>query len=367
MKKFIKNVVLFITPFLLFSPILLWFVYIGYRTGELKDADEVILEQRENDSTLLGLAYNEQNAYYKISNANYYQADVIAVGTSRVMQIRNDYFTTSFYNCGGGANENFDSYLNFIKNLEYKPQVIILGLDCWVFNDNWNRGLMHYEDYRAIEKTKRSKLSLVKALISDWNAKKWSRDTLSFFPNNIGINGIVKNNGFRNDCSYCYGDTYLHPESQPDYQFMDTIERINNGVSRFEYGDHIDSETIKLLDNLLAYCEGSGIYVVGFTAPLAPGIYERMEHSGNYGYLDEIVPECNRIFSEHGFGLYDYLDGESLGYGDEYYVDGFHGGDIVYAEIVKRIAEHVTEVAFCVDYDLLLEIVKNNEDFLVFD
>lgn len=363
MRRFIRNIFIFALPFFLIFLIPIWFCY---SAGELKTLDNAINSQRKNESALLGLAYNEQNAYYKILNANYYQADVIALGTSRVMQIRQEYFTTTFYNCGGGVSTNFDEYLNFVRNLEYTPKIIILGLDCWIFNDNWNKSVKSFSDYSKIDKTERPLQGILKAFIEDWLDKKWTIDSLSNFPDNVGVNARVKNNGFRNDGSYCYWDIYLHPEKQPDYQFKNTIYRINNGISRFEFGDDIDNESVEMLNDFLSYCEDNSIYVAGFSAPLAPSIYDRMVNSGNYAYLDGIAPACEKALIDHGYPFYDYLDGETLGYGDEFYVDGFHGGDIVYAEIIKRIAENNDRIAACIEIETIRQLVDKSDNCLTF-
>ena len=48
--------------------------------------------------------------------------------------------------------------------------------------------------------------------------------------------------------------------------------------------------------------------VLGFTPPFAPSVYNRMIASGNYGYLDEISPRCEKIFEEYGYEYFDYTD-----------------------------------------------------------
>lgn len=366
MRRFIRNIFLFVLPLVLLSLIPTWFYCVGYRAGEFKDIDEAIKLQRENKTASLGMAYNEQTAYYKITNANYYQADVIALGTSRVMQIREEYFTASFYNCGGGVSTNYDEYLNFVLNLEYRPKIIILGLDCWVFNDNWNKSVRSYSQYTKITEQKRPLPGMLKSFITDWLNKKWTQDSLSNFPNNIGVNARVKNDGFRFDGSYRYWNRYLYPEAQSDYQFVNTINRINNGISRFEFGGEIDYETVEMLSEFLSYCEENNIYVIGFSAPLAPSIYDLMVNTGNYAYLDGIAPACEKIFSDHGYPFYNYLDGEVLGYDDESYVDGFHGGDIVYAEIMQRIAEDDDRIAACVEIETIRRLISESDNCLTF-
>ena len=130
MKKFIRNIVLFLIPVLLYYSV--WkvsFYYAGFISKEISDVDDCISYQRENPDSLFGLGYTDPTQYYKLTNADYYQAPVIALGTSRVMQFRDLYFKDFFYNCGGAVGGNYLEYKNFLENLEYKPDVIILGLD----------------------------------------------------------------------------------------------------------------------------------------------------------------------------------------------------------------------------------------------
>lgn len=85
MKKFVWRLLLFLMPFYFLGPFLEYFYYIGWTVGEFADFDHLIEVQRLDHNVFIGMGYNEQNAYYKFENTNYYQADIIVLGTSRVM------------------------------------------------------------------------------------------------------------------------------------------------------------------------------------------------------------------------------------------------------------------------------------------
>ena len=145
MKKFLCNIILFILPLVCFIIISVGpFYYAGFITHEFTDVNACIELQQSNPTSLFGLGYSDQTIYYKLQNANYYKKAVIALGTSRVMQFNSIYFKDNFYNCGGAVAGNYSEYKNFLENLSYRPDVIILGLDAWVFNDNWNNGCKKY-------------------------------------------------------------------------------------------------------------------------------------------------------------------------------------------------------------------------------
>ena len=367
MKRFIKNILLFLMPVAIFFCSLVPFYLWAEKTGEFAPVMFNVARQRSETRALLGMGYNEQTQLYKLINANHYQKRVIALGTSRVMQFEEEFFNEGiFYNCGGGANENYDEYLNFVKNLKYKPEIIILGLDSWVFNDAWNKNLHVYDYFQELRETQSDSLRLIVPIIRDWVQGKWTVASLDAYPNNIGFNGRIKDKGFRLDGSHYYGDVYRHPELQQDYKFVNTLHRIKTGTMRFEYGEHIDSETLRLLDELLKYCKEQGIFVVGFIPPFAPSIFTAMIDSGKYGYIAEIAPACRELFNKYGFEFYDYQDGAVLGFPDDHYVDGFHGSEVVYGQIVKDMAEKSVIMKRYVDIGRLTEMLKNPYSGLVF-
>lgn len=366
MKRFIKNIFLFFLPFLLFFSALIPFYFAAVDCGEFKDLQENIVAQRNNQNILIGLGYNEQTTYYKLVNANYYKAEVIALGTSRVMQFKKEFFKSSFYNCGGAVAGNYTEYINFLKNLTYKPHVVLLGLDQWVFNDAWNRSCKDYKVFIKIEKEKRNKASMLKEIVKDWRHKKWKFSDLKLYPDNVGFNGRIKEAGFLADGSYYYGDVYRNPQGQKDYLFKDTFDRIAQGKSRFEWGVHIDPDTLKQLETLLSYCSDNHIRVVGILPPFAPAVYEKIKSIGKYGYLDEIEPACRQIFNKYGYKLFDYTDASYLQVTDSYFVDGFHGSEVAYGVIIRDISARSTFFTKHIDQNKLNELLYKPYSFYTF-
>lgn len=367
MKKFVKNILLFLLPVLLIISAVGAFYFIAKRIGELNSIEMNVELQRNNPECLIGLGYNEQNQYYKLLNANFYESPIISLGTSRVMQFKQECFAVSFYNCGGAVSGNYNEYRNYLQNLDYTPETVIVGLDAWVFNDAWNRERADYNDFEKIEETDRSKTTLIKSIMADWFSKKWTMADLELYPNNIGFNGRAKDCGFMSDGSYYNGDIYRDPTLSTDYKFSDTLYRINNGVQRFQWGENIDPDTLKQLNNLLFYCKTNNINVIGFLAPFAPSIYEEMSESGNYHYLDEIAPACQDLFNQYEYEFYNYMDGTSLNMTDNNFLDGFHGSEIVYGHILEDMIENGSSVGRYVDLNRTKRLLENAYDDFVFE
>lgn len=368
MRKFITNIVLFFIPIGIVLAGIMPFYAVALYSGEIKNIDDNIEKQHQNPQSLLGFGYSEQKEYYKVHNANYFKAKVISVGTSRVMQFKGDCFQGDFYNCGGVVSGNYNEYVNFLKNLSYDPEMIILGLDSWVFNDAWNKLRDNYETFIEIQPPNINDWSVVKSIFEDWKIDKWSFSDLENYPNNIGFSGRVKDSGYMYDGSYYDGNVYRNPTEQADYLFKDTLNRIENGIRRFEWGETMDPDTIVQLSNLLSYCKERKIMVVGFLTPYAPTVYETMVKSGNYGYMSEIVPACKELFDKYDYEFYDYMDGKLLGVTDEYFLDGFHGSEIVYSLILEDMILKESSIKKYTDLSEIQLLLKNSySEKLFFD
>ncbi len=365
MKRFVRNVLLFLIPVALYFAVTeIPFYYAGYVTHELSDVDRCIELQRNNPSSLYGFGYSEQTEYYKLTNADYFSAPVIALGTSRVMQFKGAYFSKDFYNCGGAVGGNYNQYRNFLENLSYTPDLIILGLDAWVFNGNWNDifgTVDHFVPIEKLEKTGADKASIAHHIRSDWR-KKWDFDDLNTFGNNLGFNGRIKDSGYMIDGSYYYGDMYRYPEIQSDYRFVQTLEQIAAGTARFAWEDHIDPNTLDQLKNLLDYCRAHQIEVVGFLTPYPPAVYHAMADSGNYAYLDEIEPACAELFRHYGYEFYNYMNVEDFPVDDYCFMDGIHGSEVVYAYIAKDMLAKGSVLSACIDADVLTGLLADAYD-----
>lgn len=367
MKKFIGQVLLFLSPLLIVPIVYAYIYYSAAKTGEFAAVDVNIERQREDGGILFGMGYNEQTDYYKLKNLTYYKPELFALGTSRVMQFKDEFFDGSFYNCGGAVGQNYSEYRNFIRNVDYDPKMVIIGIDYWVFNDNWNNWCRDYDEFEEIESMDADIPALMKTIVSDRLHNKWTGETINNYPDNLGFNGRVKDAGYMNDGSYYYGNLYRNPESSDDCQFAETLDRIGHGGVRFEWADHIDDDTLRQLKDLLSYCRERDIYVIGFLAPLPPAIYDVMVKSGDYGYLDEVAPACGEIFGEYNYEFYDYLDGEKLGMGDEYYIDGSHGSELVYGRIIEDMAEHGSKVKRYADLNTIRKLLSDPYSKVVFE
>ncbi len=352
MMKFLCRLLLYVGPFLLFGAP---FFAAGTMSGEIFDFDSLIAMQSESEEKLVGMAYNEQTAYYKLKNANVRKADVLALGTSRVMQFREEYFGTSFYNCGGCVKGHYNEYINFMENMDEDalPKYLIVGLDAWNFNAETQRHEDIYDSYQQIVKSDKSKLSIVKRVGVDYFRGKWKISDLFHKYDNIGFNGIIYGDGFRRDGSYFQREMITNPQNSEDYEYKDTFERIETGTAGYEHGGGVNAETLQCLEMFLAFCEERDIRVITFLPPYAPSVYDRMEETGEYGYIGEIEPAVKALCDKYDCEVYDFTDIRKLGCDDSYFIDGFHGGEVAYAMMLREMCREDSRLSEVTDIEKL--------------
>lgn len=341
-----------------------YYLVVAARSDEFRDIAELAEDQRAGRIRLIGLGYNEQTPYYKLIGANAVHAPVIALGTSRVMQIQEEWFKSDFYNCGGSVPQNYDEYINFLENLDYTPEAVLLGIDSWVFTEGYASGFGEYNEFAPVERTERDKGLILKAIFQDWLDGKWRFSELDRYADNAGFNGRIKDAGFRADGSYYAGYIYRNREDGEDYGFHNSYASIENGEAVFAWADHIYPETAGKLEQLIRYCKDNDICLIAFSTPYPPGIYETMADSGHYEYLSEIGPCCEELFSRYGYEYYDYTDGAVLNLSDDYYLDGFHGGAVVYASMMLDMCERGSKLDRYLDACKTRDLIDNAYDEL---
>ena len=146
--------------------------------------------------------------------------------------------------------------------------------------------------------------------------KKWKFSDFKNNVNDIGFFANFRDTGYRADGSYYYGQIYREPKQS---RFDDTINRIDNGISRFEYG-----------------------------------------------YLDKIHPICEELFNKYDFEYYNYMNPDTLKLEDDHFVDGFHTGEVAYGILLKDMLDEGSVLKKYVDEEKLDEMLENAYSELCF-
>ena len=271
MKKFIYNSIIFQIPILVLLGIVLYILTIS---GELYNPDKIISYQSKNN-VLCGLAYSNPVKYIKLKNVEYKKPKIISLGTSRVLQFRDFFFKKPelFYNAGGGVAKikDFNFFINALQTENL--QIVIIGLDQYFFNENWDnlRGLKaDYGNNFSIET-----IILTKGIqvLKDFFSGNISINKLHSFRRNIGLSAIQYDDGYRPDGSHL--ETRQFAKNKLD--FKDCLKRIKDGNRFFQHSQNVNNAAIKELDLFLQNCRTRNIHVIAFLPPYAHAVWNEMK------------------------------------------------------------------------------------------
>ena len=322
--------------------------YLLYRFNENLDINQSV-EKQINENIIYGRLLLGQDAIYKIKMTKKLKPEIVAVGSSRVMQFRQEFFnnTLTFYNAGG-VMPNIDRGIEFINDItkEYTPKIVIIGIDLWSLNGNFNEKDDIKRDLIESNLIQR-RLFLYGSLfnnLTNGNIRKLGaglfstvnyQELLDPFEHRrtIGLLAAINGDGFRSDGSYQYGGI-ISGKVINDKYFKDTHRRIVNGVSRFEYASEVDRKRLNKIIKLIELLKNKGIQVVVFAPPFAHEIYEAMNNSQNHKkFLQSFHMSIKQVCKQENVNFYDFSDVTWYGSNDNETIDGFHGSETSYAKL----------------------------------
>jgi hypothetical protein len=371
MKRFLLNILVFFIPIclLIFPP----FALLILSKEGYYDLDKAIATDKK---LVVGYAYEESKyAYLKWKTIKQQKrSDIIALGSSRVLQFREDMFDGSFYNAGFAISSIRDlkPFLQSIPATKYS-QYLIIGLDQWMFNKSWDDLKYEQDDQAWTQYVKYPAATVYKQVYADLFSGKINlhsllkKDSLA----RIGLNAWVNNRGYRSDGSMNYGNTLdklIRKDSTVnDFGYSDTYDRINKGTGRFQFADNMNMEAVMVLEDLLKFCAANNIYVISILPPFADKVYKKMVESGKFGYLNQIYPTLAPVFKKYGFEIYDFSTMALANSSDAETIDGFHGSEVAYLRLLIKMLESGSELSRFANLEKLRrDILHKQNNFVVY-
>jgi len=344
MRTYLKYCLAIITlSFALVSPLLLFI----YSTGEALHIEDIVDKQLSSNKTLLyGTALHRNTEHYKNLMLDKIKPEILALGSSRVMQFRQHMFKNDFYNLGGLMVANHDVHNIIPKVKSIKPKVVILGVDFWWFHDNWEWNQEGYYKKHSMRYKQYSKpnldLSNVKS-IAKWIAKgEISIKDIYFHLTNpmnhhLGISGIY-GDGFASDGSMYNTREAIGGRKADDVKFSRTIGEIvgNKDRGKFQYASTLNGERVQTFLQLIRGLEKQNIHVITFLPPLVTEVNNEILKLGNkFNYIDQLKHQLRNA----DINFYDFSNAELLEFSSCEFLDGYHGGEVVYMRILNEISK----------------------------
>jgi hypothetical protein len=334
-----------------------------HNAGELATMEEIYKRQHSNpnDSCVYGQSIADDLLEYKLFNYHKLKPEIITIGSSRMLEFRENFFKSGYYNVGytiSGIKQAKYVFEHVLDN--HKPQLVIMGLDFWWFNDNSDKPKYNKpfkprkyhigitEFFKPLRMIKEKKLS-----IGDYFGIAFGTYDVGC---NVGIRGIINKSGLALDGSFYYTDQITGKSniSNLDIKFADTKNRIAKGINKFEYGKVASKEHIEKYMELVDYLKTQNIKIIFFFPPVAP---EVLDYMANYEY--SYIEDLKNKLSESGIKFFDFTDtNKTLETSACEFLDGFHPGDLLSARIIKYMVNKDKSLEPFVNIDYLNKVTK---------
>ena len=93
-------------------------------------------------------------------------------------------------------------------------------------------------------------------------------------------------------------------------------------------------ERVEVLNNIIKFTKDNNIELILFIPPLANEVVERMD---NLGDKYNFITEFRNLIKNSKIENYDFHDMRDYYKNSCEFVDGFHGGDVTYQRILKKM------------------------------
>ena len=343
--------------------------------GESFNANDIVKTQlaAKPNKCLAGQKLTNFIFPYKKALTEHIHPTVLALGSSRVAQIRESFFTVPFVNAGVAMTsiEEGNKFFNdVIAGSAAQPKLVILGMDIWWFNENYvlpttisNDHI--YDNYKAQSLPLflfPQNFSLVykglqKGAIS---MDQFLKGASGILPNNcgIGIEGRFNMTGFGPDGSSYYIERMAGQE-KGDLRFQDSLKKIQSGDNphiQFAHGKSVSLKQLHQFIALLSKLKARKIRTILFFPPFPKTIHLAIANRPNaYGYIGELKDKLTKF----GVPYYDFTDPTVLGSSDCEFFDGIHGGEVIYARIIKTIYERDPSIRTFIDIHYLEKVISH--------
>lgn len=337
-------------------------------SGELTPLATVINEQiNSNKEILYGPAYSNRVISYKSEMVRRIKPEVLALGNSKILTIRKEFFKTNtiFYNAGSTA-ASIEAFKMFVESTGVYPKVIIMTVEPLHFNPSLKIDKAKVaEDLKYVSPFSEILNAVGKPWLGvyrDYIQKKFTLKAL-FAKNSgekIGLNALINNSGMRNDGSFHYGNQYVGDQSH--------IDKINDAVNFITHrqsapsDEIISKEALSELDTFLKFCKEHNIYVIGYTPPAPHVIYEAYKEFPSYGYMFKTYEDTKPIFKKNNFSIFDFFDMATFGAPDFESLDGYHTDEKTTLRIIIKMAESDKTLRNYVDPKYLQGVLNSAKD-----
>ena len=337
---------------LLFMAVLISALFL-WRSGELQSLQRIIDAQKAHNA-LYGTAIYSDDHPYKQLLLTSRPAELIMLGSSRALPAVQKMFRVPFTHLGRMANSTRHLEIAVDNILASgAPKIVIMMLDFWWLNAET------YEAVSPTDVTPPQRLS-PEALFAPL---KWLiegkltlnqvvttliADDISLYGAIpvLGVRGLTRGTGFAPDGSRSDQDTVYGRVPARDVGFAISLSEAFEDWD----GDQVDLERLHRISESIRRLEEAGTTVITVMPPVAPTVYKVMRDAPERFATVWAFQEFMTKLSQHHF---DFLNPALIAAEDCEFLDGYHGGQLVFARMLLAIARAESSMSSALDLDLL--------------
>ncbi len=322
------------------------------RSYESASHEQIVAAQMKRPG-IYGSALRNDFYGYKVALYRATLPKIVAIGSSRTMELQQLGFRDSFVTLGGAVRSIGDGerLLAEMKATGHMPEIVLFGVDYWWFNAEFQGP----NDRAGVQLV--SRLDAGKQAVERWlgtwflparwlyNRKIGVRELIGVslgdqqlappLPRAYGLGALNNLRGFASDGHYRYLGDAFGKFVEPDRGFAESLGLIRRGGERFAFGVHPAEDRFARFHALVAAFEAAGSHVITFVPPVATAVLDEHARQGSkLAYIPETLERLQRERPVH----FDFLDPRTLGADNCEFVDAYHGGEVIYLRVVLAIA-----------------------------
>ena len=320
-------------------------------SGELTGLDELVWRQHVSDA-LYGTALHDVRREHKLKIIEYRKPEIIALGSSRALDFRQEYFSRKFA-CACQAMKSLDEGRHFVDALvaTHVPRLVIFALDFWWFTspEGDNRGPPRAEDAVLLTEDKIVEpffwLAGGTITFSDY-FRLLTRDRhlhgVTRHPK-IGVQAIKRSIGIRRDGSHFMGPRFDVTKGRRYYRnsrsaIVEAKTRVLVPGGRYGPDQSVRPERIAMLKQILDVLRAHGSEIILIIPPIVPQIIDAWGATGRHDFMPTLVKEIGKLAAgNHEF--YSFHDPRHLDSGVCEFADTRHGGNTLYMRILREVLQ----------------------------
>lgn len=343
-------------------------IVVFVRSGEyLQGTDLFELQRQRGGLYQTALSDDTYAIHTKMARYAAIKPDVVALGSSRVLQFRQRSFTRPFSNFGTSLSTLLLLSVSQAMVLVHPPKMVLLGIDFWWFNEvrytrndyfiptgpqiaaGWPNEVRRtpFEPgvldtgYRFLREVNRQlrRIPLMARFLAPEYLPVFASLTTGFdvwgapavYRANVGVAGLLSGAGVDLQGSYHYSWAFKPGNERPG--FAPKLDRIERRAEGFEVAPGVSNHHWRQLTLSIDVLRQAGAQVIVFLPPFPGPIVRRMEETGDYGIIDDLRERLAAL----DVPTFDFHDPATIGSGDCEFADGMHGGEVTYLRMLRAM------------------------------